>query len=250
MSNAEALLVQDPPQIQGIRHQRWRSRSSSSRPTPAPWHGHHDRARPEFRTWPSSTAKDRNKMSVIKDGLEGQRGHLQEGVPTFERVQRRGGRAGGLHDRPLRGRRLLPRQRRARHRREPEHSPGPASCRWPSPSGHRPAWRQAGASAPNRFYMYGVIARFGHGGGELRTGSDRPDAEIYEEGAGTAPAGRPYTGRPVSQHSTEVQPRRIDAGRHRCRLRRHRHQPVRLQGGVRPRPRAVERGQHPSACCR
>ena len=78
--------------------------------------------------------RSRNKMSVIKDGQEVSEVILQEGVPTYERVNDVGGRAGGLHDRPLRGRRLLPRQSRARQRREPELARARASCRWPSPA--------------------------------------------------------------------------------------------------------------------
>ena len=63
----------------------------------------------------------------------GQRGHPAGRRADLRARQRRGGRAGGLHDRPLRGRRLLPRQRRARHRREPQRARARASCRWPSP---------------------------------------------------------------------------------------------------------------------
>jgi glutamate--cysteine ligase len=79
----------------------------------------------------------RNKMSVVKDGQEVTEVIIQEGVLTTS-GQRRGGRAGGLHDGPLRGGRLLPRARRARRRREPQR-PAPASCRWPSSS--RPTCR-------------------------------------------------------------------------------------------------------------
>jgi glutamate--cysteine ligase len=45
--------------------------------------------------------------------------HPGRGVHLRERGRRRG-RAGGVHDRPVRGGRLLPRAYRARHRREPE----------------------------------------------------------------------------------------------------------------------------------
>jgi hypothetical protein len=41
-------------------------------------------------------------MIVIKDGKEVTDFIIQEGVPTFESIKRRG-RAGGVHDRPLRG---------------------------------------------------------------------------------------------------------------------------------------------------
>jgi hypothetical protein len=56
------------------------------------------------------TQAQRDKMIVIKDGKEVTDFIIQEGVPTFESIERRG-RAGGLHDRPLRGGRLLPHPR-------------------------------------------------------------------------------------------------------------------------------------------
>ena len=56
--------------------------------------------------------KTRNKMSVIKEGQPVHEVIIQEGVYTFENVDGARGRAGGLHDRPVRGRRLLPRAHR------------------------------------------------------------------------------------------------------------------------------------------
>jgi glutamate--cysteine ligase len=66
--------------------------------------------------------RTRNKMSVVKDGQAGHRGHHPGRRAHLRAGQRRRGRAGGLHDRPLRGRRLLPRARRARCRREPQRA--------------------------------------------------------------------------------------------------------------------------------
>ena len=104
--------------------------------------------------------KTRNKMATIKEGQPVHEVIIQEGVYTFENVRRRGGRAGGLHDRPVRGRRLLPRAHRARHRREPELAGRASSCRSPSrPTATRPTAAASPGDPPNRFYTYGVVAR-------------------------------------------------------------------------------------------
>ena len=66
--------------------------------------------------------KQRNKMAVVKEGLEVIVGH-RPGRRADVRVDpRRDRRAGRLHDRPLRRRRLLPRARGARQGREPERA--------------------------------------------------------------------------------------------------------------------------------
>ena len=122
---------QDPPQVQGIRHPGEAVRHRQGRRRHLR-HGHHDGAR-RRRTCADLNRKQRNKMSVVKDGQEVSEVIVQEGVPTYERDQRRGRRAGRLHDRPLRRRRLLPRARRARQRREPQRAGRAASCRSPSP---------------------------------------------------------------------------------------------------------------------
>ena len=64
--------------------------------------------------------KQRNKMAVIKEGLEVTEVIIQEGVPTRENVGRRGGRTCRLHDRPLRGGGLLSRAYRSGTRPEPQ----------------------------------------------------------------------------------------------------------------------------------
>ncbi len=66
--------------------------------------------------------KQRNKMAVVKEGLAVTDVIIQEGVHTVERNRGKSRRAGGLHARPLRHRRLLPRARRARRGREPERA--------------------------------------------------------------------------------------------------------------------------------
>ncbi len=44
---------------------------------------------------------------------------------------------------------------------------------------HRPG-AKAGASAPNRFYMYGVIARLAMVAASYELEATDPDAEVYE----------------------------------------------------------------------
>jgi glutamate--cysteine ligase len=104
--------------------------------------------------------KTRNKMSTIKDSQPVHEVIIQEGVYTLREPRRRGRRARGLHGRPVRGRRLLPRAHRARHRREPELARRAVQAarlrdRLPVARLQRQARRP-----PNRFYTYGVIARW------------------------------------------------------------------------------------------
>jgi glutamate--cysteine ligase len=68
--------------------------------------------------------KQRNKMAVVKEGLEVTEVLVQEGVPTFESINEASGRTGGVHDRPLRRRRLLPRPYRSRGIDENLNAPG------------------------------------------------------------------------------------------------------------------------------
>ena len=123
----------------------------------------------------------RNKMSVIKDGQEVSEVILQEGVPTFERVNDSVAEpvvymidryvVGGFY-------RVNP----ERGNDENLNSPGASfvplafagSNQLPKP-GAKP-----GASAPNRFYMYGVIARLAMVAASYELEATDPDAEIYE----------------------------------------------------------------------
>ena len=125
--------------------------------------------------------RSRNKMSVIKDGQEVSEVILQEGVPTYERVNDSVAEpvvymidryvVGGFY-----------RVNSERGNDENLNSPGASfvplafagSNQLPKP-GSKP-----GASAPNRFYMYGVIARLAMVAASYELEATDPDAEIYE----------------------------------------------------------------------
>ncbi len=125
--------------------------------------------------------RSRNKMSVIKDGQEVTEVILQEGVPTYERVN--GSVAEPvvyMIDRYVVG--GFYRVNPERGTDENLNSPGASfvplafagSNQLPKP-GTKP-----GASAPNRFYMYGVIARLAMVAASYELEATDPDAEIYE----------------------------------------------------------------------
>ncbi len=125
--------------------------------------------------------KTRNKMSVGKEGLEVTQVILQEGVPTFERVNDAVAEpvvymidryvVGGFY-----------RVHAERGIDENLNAPGASfvplafaeSNHLPRP-GERP-----GASPPNRFYMYGVIARLAMLAASYELEATDPDAEIYD----------------------------------------------------------------------
>ncbi len=123
----------------------------------------------------------RNKMSTIKDGQDVSAVILQEGVPTYERMNDAVAEpvvymidryvVGGFY-----------RVNAERGVDENLNSPGAnfvplafaESNQLPKP-GVKP-----GASAPNRFYMYGVIARLAMLAASYELEATDPDAEVYE----------------------------------------------------------------------
>jgi glutamate--cysteine ligase len=125
--------------------------------------------------------RTRNKMSVIKDGQDVTEVIIQEGVPTYERMNDAVAEpvvymldryvVGGFY-----------RVHAERGIDENLNAPGAAfvplafaeSNQLPKP-GVKP-----GASAPNRFYMYGVIARLAMLAASYELEATDPDAEIYE----------------------------------------------------------------------
>jgi glutamate--cysteine ligase len=127
------------------------------------------------------SSRARNKMNVIKDGLEVSEVILQEGVPTYERINDAAAEpvvymidryvVGGFY-----------RVNAERGVDENLNSPGASfvplafagSNQLPKP-GAKP-----GASAPNRFYMYGVIARLAMVAASYELEATDPDAEVYE----------------------------------------------------------------------
>jgi glutamate--cysteine ligase len=125
--------------------------------------------------------KTRNKMSVIKDGQEVNEVIIQEGVLTNERINDAVAEpvvymmdryvVGGFY-------------RVHAERGVDENLNAPGSSFVPlafEQSAHTPQpGVKAGASVPNRFYMYGVIGRLAMLAASYELESTDPDAEIYD----------------------------------------------------------------------
>jgi glutamate--cysteine ligase len=120
--------------------------------------------------------RTRNKMSVM-----GRRSHrmIQEGADLRAR-QRCRRRAGGVYARPLRGRGFY---RVHAERGIDENLSAPGSSYVPlafARSSHLPRrGEKPGASAPNRFYMYGVIGRLAMVAASYELEATDPEAEVY-----------------------------------------------------------------------
>jgi glutamate--cysteine ligase len=125
--------------------------------------------------------RTKNKMSVIKDGQEVTEVIIQEGVPTYERVNDAVAEpvvymldryvVGGFY-------------RVHAERGIDENLNAPGSSFVPlafAESAQLPhVGAKPGASAPNRFYMYGVIARLAMLAASYELEATDPDAEIYD----------------------------------------------------------------------
>jgi glutamate--cysteine ligase len=125
--------------------------------------------------------KTRNKMSVIKDGQEVSQVIIQEGVLTNERINDAVAEpVVYMMDRYVVG--GFYRVHAERGIDENLNAPGSSfvplafseSTRLPQP-GEKP-----GASAPNRFYMYGVIGRLAMLAASYELEATDPDAEVYD----------------------------------------------------------------------
>ena len=125
--------------------------------------------------------KTRNKMAIIKDGQAVHDVIVQEGVLTRERVQEAVAEpVVYMMDRYVVG--GFYRMHAERGTDENLNIPGASyvplafehSTHMPQP-GARP-----GASAPNRFYMYGVIARLAMLAASYELEATDPDAEVYD----------------------------------------------------------------------
>ena len=125
--------------------------------------------------------RTKNKMSVVKDGQAVTEVIIQEGVPTHERVNDAVAEpvvymldryvVGGFY-------------RVHADRGIDENLNAPGSAYVPlafAESNHLPrADAKPGVSAPNRFYMYGVIARLAMLAASYELEATDPDAEIYD----------------------------------------------------------------------
>ena len=125
--------------------------------------------------------RTRNKMDVVKDGQHVTEVIIQEGVPTYERVNEAVAEpvvymidryvVGGFY-----------RMHAERGNDENLNAPGASfvplafaeSSHLPRP-GEKP-----GVSAPNRFYMYGVIGRLAMLAASYELEATDPEAEVYE----------------------------------------------------------------------
>ncbi|MCK6425055.1 MAG: glutamate--cysteine ligase [Burkholderiaceae bacterium] len=125
--------------------------------------------------------RTRNKMSVVKDGQAVTEVLIQEGVPTFERMNEAVAEpVVYMMDRYVVG--GFYRVHAERGVDENLNAPGAhfvplafaESTQLPRP-GVRP-----GASAPNRFYMYGVVARLAMLAASYELEATDPDAETYD----------------------------------------------------------------------
>ncbi len=125
--------------------------------------------------------RTRNKMSVIKDGQEVSDVIIQEGVPTYERINDAVAEpvvymidryvVGGFY-------------RVHAERGVDENLNAPGSSFVPLAFDHshqlpRPG-EKPGASAPNRFYMYGVVGRLAMLAASYELEATDPEAEVYE----------------------------------------------------------------------
>jgi glutamate--cysteine ligase len=127
------------------------------------------------------TRRAKNKMAVVKDGQEVSEVIIQEGVPTYERVNDAVAEpvvymidryvVGGFY-------------RIHADRGIDENLNAPGSSFVPlafAGSHHLPKpGEKPGASAPNRFYMYGVIGRLAMLAAAYELEATDPNAEVYE----------------------------------------------------------------------
>ena len=125
--------------------------------------------------------RTRNKMAVVKDGQEVTEVIIQEGVHTFERVNEAVAEpvvymidryvVGGFY-----------RVHADRGIDENLNAPGASFVPLAfAESHHLPkVGAKPGASAPNRFYMYGVIGRLAMLAASYELEATDPNAEVYE----------------------------------------------------------------------
>jgi glutamate--cysteine ligase len=125
--------------------------------------------------------RTRNKMSVIKDGQPVTRVIVQEGVPTYERVNDAVAEpvvymldryvVGGFY-----------RVNAERGVDENLNAPGASfePLAFAEPTQLPKPGAKPGASVPNRFYMYGVVGRLAMLAASYELEAHDPDAEVYD----------------------------------------------------------------------
>jgi glutamate--cysteine ligase len=125
--------------------------------------------------------RTRNKMSVIKDGQAVSEVIIQEGVPTYEHINDAVAEpVVYMMDRYVVG--GFYRVHAERGADENLNAPGSSFVPLAFAEQHqlpRPGVKP-GASAPNRFYMYGVIGRLAMLAASYELEATDPDAEVYE----------------------------------------------------------------------
>ena len=125
--------------------------------------------------------KGRNKMAVIKDGQQVHSVIIQEGVRTQERMHEAVAEpVVYMMDRYVVG--GFYRIHAERGDEENLNAPGAAFVPLAfAQSGHLPQpGARPGASAPNRFYMYGVVARLAMLAASYELEATDPEAEVYD----------------------------------------------------------------------
>jgi glutamate--cysteine ligase len=125
--------------------------------------------------------KSRNKMGVIKDGQTVHDVIVQEGVLTYERMNNAVAEpVVYMMDRYVVG--GFYRMHPERDVDENLNTPGAGYVPLAFPNGNQlpQVGARPGASAPNRFYMYGVIARLAMLAASYELEATNPDAEIYD----------------------------------------------------------------------
>jgi glutamate--cysteine ligase len=130
----------------------------------------------------SVNRRTKNKMSVVKDGQDVTQVIIQEGVPTYERVNDAVAEpVVYMMDRYVVG--GFYRVHADRGIDENLNAPGASFVPLAfAPSGQLPRpGEKPGASAPNRFYMYGVVGRLAMLAAAYELEATDPDAEIYDD---------------------------------------------------------------------
>jgi hypothetical protein len=263
---------QGAPQVQGIRHQREALRRRQGRQRHLR-HGHHDGARRQGAGRPEPPHQA-TRWRWSRTARQVTEVIIQEGVPTYERINDAVAEpvvymidryvVGGFY-----------RVHAERGIDENLNAPGASfvPLAFAEPPLPRPG-EKPGASAPNRFYMYGVIGRLAMLAASYELEATDPERRgLRERGRATCTPVAPARGKmqhkarqcpcharrfqaPLIGAARHLTPRRRGPGRPDARragrgLWRHRHQPaVCAEGGV---PRTATCHSRPTtswACCR